>query len=233
MHGLGSMDRERILEVWLDRLETRRWLLGPREAVRAELSHWLALLAEPDRASRHELHKLAAFHARQLGVDGRPASAAIGQVLELGRVLESHDSELLEIVADAHALGAEERARAAHEQVLRDRAPLVRLGGGRILGFLIGPMSPDLMDAMLGRLLREAAMVEATHAILDLGSAEEDDDRLHRTLDGFLRTKVGQRLHLVILGARDAAKTRAALAAVGADVARVSFFDHLHDYLEG
>src|SRR5262245_17915994 len=81
-----------VLEQWIAALEGAHVLMGPREAVASELARWIALIGpaiEGDQASSHELFKLVAFHARGLGGDGRPASAALMQILVLEDVMRA------------------------------------------------------------------------------------------------------------------------------------------------
>jgi hypothetical protein len=140
--------------------------------------------------------------------------------------------EMLRVAADAHALGTREQQEARYHRQIRDFTPLVHLEGGRtVLAFLLGPMTPDLIDAALGRLLRECARNEATTAVIDMFGAEADDDRFHRTIRALLEEPPGRKLTLVLTGLRDAETTRAALSNLGADVARVRFEVSLNEYL--
>src|SRR5262249_44785256 len=152
-----------------DRVENAHVLMGPREATKNELSRWLDYVgpaADGDASSSHELYKLVAFHARSLGAEGRPASAALMQVVlledivreamkETPKALSQVIRELMRVVADAHALGSSERAKNRHNLEIRDFSPVIRVGEKTIMGFLLGNMDADLIDAMMGRLLRE------------------------------------------------------------------------------
>ncbi len=203
--------------------------MGPREAVASALERWLTLFfpaLEGDQASAHELYKMVAFHARGLGGEGRPASAALMQIVLLEEALGSASSqtrELIKIVADAHALGASERAKNRHQLEIRDFSPVVRLGEKTILGFLLGAMDSDLIDAMTGRLLREAARSSADQVILDCFGAARDNPTFHRTVQAFLRHEIGCRVTLTLAGIRDVEATRAALLQLGCNMERVHF----------
>src|SRR5262249_15472065 len=155
---------------WIRALEKAHVLMGPREAIAALLGRWLTFFAPAsggDEAASKELFKLVAFHARGLGGEGRPASAALMQFLALADVLGDAGAlrepeaklirELPRIVADSHALGASERAKTRHHLEIRDFSPIIRLGDSTIVGFLLGAMETDLIDAMIGRVLRECA----------------------------------------------------------------------------
>ncbi|MCK6547527.1 hypothetical protein L6R52_16885 [Myxococcota bacterium] len=226
---------DRIRGEWIHRLESAHVLMGPREAIAHELGRWLEHLgpaASGDESAARELHKLVAFHARALGAEGRPASAALTQVLLLEDAIDAVAAspalrpvfrELLRIVADAHALGASERAKNRHQLEIRDFSPVVRLGETALLGFLLGSMESDLIDAMLGRLLRETVRTGATHVVLDAFGAARDNDTFHHTIAAFQRHEIGGRVHLTITGLRDPDATRDALAALGCNMDRLAF----------
>jgi hypothetical protein len=219
--------KPKLIEAWLDRLEGAHVLMGNRDAAMSELMRWLDYLgptADGDQSTAHELHKLVAFHARNLGAEGRPASAALMQILLLEDALEAVGQrgseatedrgsarsreppkaapleaedrtvlaptlrELLRVVADAHALGASERARNRHHLEIRDFSPVVRLGEKSIMGFLLGNMDGDLIDAMMGRLLRETVRSGADVVVLDTFGAARDNDTFHRTVQAFQRS---------------------------------------------
>ena len=231
----ASIDPGTITTMWVHRLADRRLLMGLREGVKAQLSAWLTHLdaaAAGDEPAGHELFKLAAFHARALGFDGRPASAAIGQIIELRAAvaeacghlpsrLERQIDELLRVVADAHALGHAERLGGQHAQVLRNGAPVIRLDDTTIAAFVIGPMHAENVDALVGRLLREVAATGAQQAVVDLFGADDPDDRFHETAALLLQSPEGRNVHLVLTGARDPEKTQDAILGHGVDAARV------------
>lgn len=227
--------KDRIRAEWIHRLEQAHVLMGPRDAIDSELGRWLdhvGATASGDESAARELHKLVAFHARALGAEGRPASAALTQVLVLeesvdaihpGAALGPVFRELLRIVADAHALGASERAKNRHQLEIRDFSPVVRVGEATLLGFLLGSMESDLIDAMLGRLLRETVRTGAEHVVLDAFGAARDNDTFHHTIAAFQRHEVGGRVHLTITGLRDADATREHLASLGCNMERLHF----------
>lgn len=228
--------RGRLHAEWLSRLEAAHVLMGAREGVGIELNRWLSQLgpsADGDLSAAHELYKLVAFHARGLGAEGRPASAALTQALLLEDSLRSLVEitpplrdvlrEILRVVADAHALGHSERAKNRHHLEIRDFSPVIRVGERTIMGFLLGAMESDLVDAMIGRLLREAARTDADRVVLDTFGAARDNDTFHRTLQAFMRSEIGCRVNLVLTGLRDAEATRAALQALGCNMERIRF----------
>lgn len=225
--------KQKIHADWLARLEGAHVLMGAREGIAAELGRWLdPLLAAGagDQSAAHELYKLVAFHARGLGGEGRPASAALMQVLLLQDAVGPAEPplaevlrELLRIVVDAHALGASERSRNRHHLEIRDFSPVVRLGEHTVIGFLLGAMDSDLIDAMIGRLLRETARSGARHVVLDAFGAARDNDTFHRTIQAFLRSEVGSGVHFTLCGLRDTESTREALEQVGCRMDRLHF----------
>ena len=230
-----------ILDDWIQRLALHRALMGHRDAIRSELGSWLELVAgaaDGDIAASHELYKLVALHARELGAQARPPSAVLLQLLDLGAAIGRHHGEVdqqlqdilqqMAIVAvDAHSLGNAERLEAGHERRLREGAPVVQLGGC-VLGFMIGPMRPQIIDAIAGRMLRICAGTGASLAILDISGADDDDERFHRTLRDFFVADTGGKIdRLIITGARNPGLTRAGLESVGADMGRISLRDEL------
>jgi hypothetical protein len=229
--------KRQIADAWLDRVESAHVMMGPREATKNELSRWLDYLgpaADEDASSSHELYKLVAFHARSLGADGRPASAALMQVLLLedviGESMKAGDKplslvlrEMIRVVADAHALGSSERAKNRHNLEIRDFSPVIRVGEKTIMGFLLGNMDADLIDAMMGRLLRETVRTGADVVVLDTFGAARDNELFHRTVQAFLRSEVGCRVTLVLTGLRDVEATRNALKDLGCNMDRLRF----------
>lgn len=237
--------RDAILADWIARLSEHRVLMGSREAIAAELSHWLTHLApaiEQDAATAHELYKLIAFHARQLGLEGRPASAVLTQLLDLDDAIVAQLGplpeavqvvlrEMMRVATDAHALGQSERLNAGHRQRLREASPIIHLDSNVVIGFLLGPMDPANIDGMFGRVLRESLRLAARVAVIDLFGADEPDDRLHRTVEGFLSSDAGKRLTLNLTGVADIDAMKLALETVGADITRVRVYGNIQDYL--
>ncbi len=229
--------KEGLAAAWLDRLESAHVLMGSREPARNELSRWLDYLgpaAEGDQSTAHELYKLVAFHARNLGAEGRPASAALMQIIlleealqealkEVPRSITQITREMMRVVADAHALGSSERSKNRHHLEIRDFSPVIRLGEKTIMGFLLGSMESDLIDAMMGRLLRETARTSADVVVLDTFGAARDNELFHRTVQAFTRSEVGCRVTLVLTGLRDPEATKTALKAMGCNMERIRF----------
>lgn len=236
--------KDTLHDLWLARLEEAHVMMGRREAVAHEFRRWLEFIgpaADGDESSAHELYKLVAFHARNLGAEGRPASAALMQALLLEDAVRTTVAagaapagaawpalqqvlrEVMRVVADAHALGSSERTRNRHHLEIRDFSPVIRLGPRTVIGFLLGAMEGDLIDAMMGRLLRETVRTGAEVVVLDAFGAARDNDTFHRTVQAFTRSEVGCRVTLVLTGLRDVEATRAALAAIGCSMERVRF----------
>jgi hypothetical protein len=236
MSATETLEKARgaIAESWVTRLEAAHVLMGSKDAIQSELARWLAHLGptiDGDASQARELYKLVAFHARNLGAEGKPASAALMQALLLDdAVREGIGSEasvrdvmreVMRVVADAHALGASERAKNRHNLEIRDFSPVIRVGDKTIMGFLLGAMETDLIDAMIGRLLRETARTSADVVVLDTFGAARDNDTFHRTVQAFMRSEVGCRITLVLTGLRDPEATRTALKALGCNMERL------------
>ncbi|MCC7384500.1 MAG: hypothetical protein IT384_21815 [Deltaproteobacteria bacterium] len=241
---MGKLRTDLILARWLDLVAKEEVLSGSREALESELSGWLELLeaASAPGPSRHELDKLVAFHARSQGLENLPASATALRVHlledaardvhgELPPELHSQLKWMLRVAADAHALGQAEHLENRHHREIRDFSPLLRLDDDTVVAFMLGPMTPELIDAVTGRLLRDCAATGATTAVLDVLGAQPDDDRFHRTIVALLESDVGRRLKLVLSGLRDVEGTRAALGRLGADLARLELVESASTFL--
>jgi hypothetical protein len=221
--------------------EARVTMAKPADAA-AELEGWIELLyaaRDGDAGAETDLYRLIAMHGRRLGQEGRPASAAILQPLLLEDTLEaelgvdhpfrSHVRELVKIVADAHALGQGERTENAHDKMLRTSSPVLRLGQRAVVGWLIGPLRPDTIDAVVGRLFAECAGAGAPMAILDLSTAGPPTDVFFRTVAGYSKSDVAKKYRLVITGVDETAREQ--IAALGADLSTFDVHERLYDVL--
>lgn len=230
-----------IVAAWLRHLEAHRLLMAPAPALAAQLSGWVEQL-DPGADDHQELLEQVALHARDLGADGKPASAALTQIALLedalidARIdiepLRDRLRELARVVADAHALGAASRLERRFRRTLSG-APVVQLPGQAVVAFMVGPMDADVIDALVGRLLRAAAGLGAPRIVLDVSSAEPDDEVFHRSLEGFAKGRDFQSFSLAVTGLRDAAATRRRLDARGVPAGRIALFDRLEAALEG
>ncbi len=223
-----------ILDDWMHRLKQHKAVMGHRDAVKSELGSWLELIdlaAGGDEAAAHELYKLVALHARAHGSDARPPSAVLLQIFDLEAALAAASpiddatqgvlQQVKTVAVDAHGLGNGERIQASHDRQLRDGAPVIR-AGDRVIGFLIGPMSPGNVDAVVGRVLRVCVGTGATTAVLDIAGAEGESERFHRILGDIFSADEGRRIQkIVITGAADPDASRERLAAIGADLERI------------
>jgi hypothetical protein len=238
---------EAVLTAWAELLDREQ--VGPRggrDAALAELGPWLELIDSAvagDEPAKKELDKLVAFQARSLGIEDRPASSAVLRVHLLGEALaqvngklspplRAHLRWLMRIAADAHALGAAERSENRHHREIRDFSPVFRLRGDTVVAMMLGPMTPEIIDAITGRLLRECAASGAKVAVLDCFGAAEDDDRFHRTIAAMLAASSARDLELVLTGLRDPERTRRALQAIDAKLERLRLVPSLGAYLE-
>ncbi|MEQ8276759.1 MAG: hypothetical protein RMA76_26805 [Deltaproteobacteria bacterium] len=235
--GLATDDL--TLTAWLERLAAARVTMAGAEAVASEFAGWLELLeraTEGDSSAEGDLYRLCAMHGRRLGQEGRPASAAILQPLLLADVLgpdhrfAGRVRELVKIIADAHALGTTERLETRQNKMLRTSTPVLRVPGA-VVGWIVGPMLADTIDAIAGRLFAECAAAGASKAILDLSTAQAPNDVFFRTIAGYTKSDIAPKYRLVLTGVEDIDATRAAIAALGADVSRFEIHARLYDVL--
>ena len=233
-----------MLAEWMTALTAARVLTDTREAMEAQLGPWLSALEAAgagDDAAKGELLRLVALYGRALGAEGKPASAAVLQVALLDRAfrgrgpISDHLSatldEMLRVIADAHDLGATQRLRQRNLRALRESSPVFRWADRAVIGFLIGGMEAELVDAMFGRVLRECAGAGVDHAVIDVFGAPPDDQLFHHTIRGFADAKELDRYHLTITGLRDPEATRRALDQLGVDRRRVTLLPDLQRYL--
>src|SRR5687768_17367650 len=167
-----------MLDEWIRRIASAKVLMGDIDALRAELSTWLELTDQLLRGevwAESELMRLVSFHARNLGADGHPASAALMQVLLLEEIFEEEGrrketrritAQLLRLIADAHEAGVAQRLAARHRSEIARSSPVIRIGDRAVIGFLGGPIHPDILDALFGRVLRECARSGAPIAVI-------------------------------------------------------------------
>lgn len=239
------VDLAPVLSSWLTRLGRAHVRGEDPGAASAQLSGWLALLhagSEGDAGAHAELLRLVAFDARNHGAEGRPASVPLTRLLLLEDalldVLGPHHGfahltrALLQAAVDAHGVGLADRLRQRHERELIQSTPLVRLGDRAVLGFLLGPMVADNLDALFGRLLRVCVGAGAPLAIIDLAHAAPDDDLFHRTIKGFAESPDAPSVRLILTGLRDPETTRAALSALGCPLGRITLEPALDPVLE-
>jgi hypothetical protein len=230
-----------VLDLWIRRLEEHRVHMAPIPALRSQLSGWLQLIATLDQTDKDDLLRQVALHARNLGTEGRPASAAIMQVHLLEEALRHAECELsplrpyltemLRVVADAHALGASSR----QARNFRDRlgqAPIVTLPGQAVLGFLVGGMQAELIDTVLGRLLRAGAGCDEAKTILDVSAAPRDDETFHRSLFGFASAPEFEGMTLVVCGLEDPEVTKIALQRLKTPEGRLFVVNGLDEALD-
>ena len=187
-------------------------LMGDGDALRSELSTWLDLIDQIVRGeswAEGELLRLVSFHARNLGAEGHAASAALMQVILLEDLFEEQNqrsatrsitAQLLRLIADAHEAGVAQRLAAKHRSEIARSAPVIRIGDRAVIGFLGGPIHPDVLDALFGRVLRECTRVGAHVAVIDTLGTNPEDDLFYRTIEGLQRTPPGDRLRLILTG---------------------------------
>jgi hypothetical protein len=234
--------RARLLAAWLDHLDPGR---EPRATLASELDGWLTLFldaAAGDGAAREELAALVALAARRLAGEGRAASTAVLRCLALEDALfavlgpdhglDRLARDLVRIAADAHQVGHGERERERMKRRLIDASPVLRVGERAVVGFVLGSMDADTVDALMGRVLRVAVGSDAPLLVIDVAGAPPDDDLFHRTLRGFVASEHAHRRRLVVTGLRDPVRTRGALTALGVPEGRVELRGDLGATLE-
>ncbi|MCB9653577.1 MAG: hypothetical protein H6729_05550 [Deltaproteobacteria bacterium] len=208
----------RLIEVWIEKAKAARVLTASREGAETMFGGWFERLGEAadgDESAAAELYKMAALHALALGSQGKPTSITVMQVLLLEDALSEEGlaspetralvRELLRVVADAQTVGHAERLNARHLKMIRDASPVVRVGPDLVVGFLIGPMDRDNIDALFGRVMREGVGTGARCIVIDVRGAEPNHEILHDTLVGYAQSDVATRLSLVITGLPDIA----------------------------
>jgi hypothetical protein len=234
-----------MLDAWIARMAAAKVLMADERALRAELSGWLELLdlvIAGEKWAEDELSRLVSFRARNLGAEGRPASACLLQIMLLGDVLAEAQpearaaskrliEEMLQLVADAHEAGVTQRLAAKHRARLATVAPVFRLGERTVVGFVIGPMIGELLDALFGRLLREASRTDATVMVVDCFGGDDEGEVFYRTIAGVQKTPPGDRMHIVVSSVKSNEVARRGLERAGADMLRVRLADDVHEAL--
>jgi hypothetical protein len=174
--------------------------------------------------------RLVSFHARNLGADGHAASAALMQVILLEDAFEEAGQReqtkkitlhMKRLVADAHEAGVAQRLTNRHRADIARTSPVIRIGERAVVGFLSGPMHPDLLDALFGRVLRECARMGANIAVIDTLGMSTDDDLFYRTIQGMQSMPQGDGLRLILTGLADPEAARKGLLDAGANLEKV------------
>lgn len=233
-------ERAAIVHDWTRRAEQDRVL--PRDAASAvaEVAGWVTEAL----ASAEELSKLVALHGRAAGFEGVPASVValrLGALEDAWRTaapasfdgVQASLRTALRVALDAHGLGAAEARDARHHRAIRDMTPIFRTRGDRVVALLLGPMIPELIDAAMARILHETAAAETSAVVIDLLGAAPDDERFHHTVAALLREPPLYKRTVILSGLADPVRTKAGLAAAGADLERIRFAPRLSDVLSG
>ena len=203
---------DEILEAWLQRVSDANVLLGKPEAVRAQFASWLELLAQtkdPEKAG--ELHRLVAIQSRNHGLQKRPASAVLRQILCLQDAVRYTigpiEPELLEqihqlamIAADGHFLGHSQKQ--AHRWTLRTRdfTPVLQVDEESILTFLFLPHKPEVLDACYGRAMKLLGMTKCQRLIVDVAEGEPLDERFYDTTKALIQSRELEGVNVVFTG---------------------------------
>ncbi|MBK8010348.1 MAG: hypothetical protein IPK13_03310 [Deltaproteobacteria bacterium] len=222
---------ERLIERWIEKAKAARVLTASAEGAKTMFGGWFERLGEAadgDASASAELYKMAALHALALGSQGKPTSITVMQVLLFEDTLaeEGFESpeirglvrELLRVVADAQTVGHAERLTGRHLRMLRDASPVVRIGTDLVVGFLIGPMDRDNIDALFGRVMREGVGAGVRCVVVDVRGAEPDNATFHDTLVGYAQSEVAGRLELVITGLANVVQTAESIKTLIEDI---------------
>jgi hypothetical protein len=220
-----------MLDSWISRMASAKVLMGDADALRAELSAWLDLIERMrggESWAEAELMRLVSFHARNLGAEGHAASAALMQIVLLEESLEEAGQSirplaiaLMRLVVDAHGAGAAQRLAAKHRTELVRAAPVIRIGERAVIGFLGGPLHPEILDALFGRVLRECTRMGAHVAVIDTLGTNPEAELFYRTIEGLQRMPPGDRLRLIITGLADPDAIQKQLSRLEIDMSRI------------
>lgn len=185
---------------------SRRWraLLAQTETPVDEhdLAAWCDLLGKSD----DELGGVVALYARGQGEAGRTASQALAPFLALSEAASwgperSTARVLTALAADAHAVGVATRLHRRRMRRMRDKLPVLMLPSGDILLCLVGPLEPEVMDAVFARAFTLAVGADYPDVVIDTSGLEpSDDELLLATLEGFPRHELAGRLRLHLTG---------------------------------
>ena len=232
-----------ILREWIRRLTENRVVLGKPKAIEAEFRAWLALLSQSDDANAYsDLQRLVAIHSRNLGLQNHPASAALRQVLCLEeafvQILGHIDpqgraqlKELLMIVGDGHFLGRSEHLNHSWIRKTRDFTPVVQINAETVLAFLFLPLSSEVLDACLGRMMKLAGMKGASRAILDVSANDELNARFFDTLKSLLESREMAETELIVTGIENSTDCETRLTAMNCPTSKLRFETDLSSIL--
>ena len=208
---VGLKNRE-ILDAWLRNLKETRLLLGKPAAIEAQFGSWLILLSKADEAeSLHELHRLVAIHSRNHGLQKRPASSSLRQILCLWDALEevlgaldenlkSQVQRLLMIVSDGHFLGYSQQLEHGFMLQTRDFTPVIQLSEDTVLAFLFLPNRREVLDACYGRAMKMAGMRSAKRVIIDISDHLELNQRFYDTTKALRESREMKNVEIVFTG---------------------------------
>lgn len=178
------------MQAWLEALGG-----DPDPASRDQLEDWGRRLDDPD------LVGAVALFGRQMGNQGIRASRIMALFDGLAAVAPLETARRLRDAAlDAHGLGLADRWHRRQEKERIRGTPVVQLGPDGVAVFLGGPISPEILDAALGRVLRFAVGRRARWAALELSHAEVDRALLVASLADLPRLDLPSSLKVVLCG---------------------------------
>ncbi|MGF1511282.1 MAG: hypothetical protein ACFB9M_17465 [Myxococcota bacterium] len=153
--------------------------MGPFDLTEFQ-SHVRELQSQLDRAGQAEL----ASWGMRAGEQGLPISELIRCVLTAQTPVPS---ETLEIVADAHVLGALRRQR---RQLMTEHVTPIIAAGRSVIAFLAGPPRREILDRDIPLLLQQGIGRRSTSVVLDVSCVNPLDDLLLHTLAGYAKLEL-------------------------------------------
>ncbi len=245
---MDQMPIQARIDTWLHRIKA---MLGPGPSTTEfahEIEGWLPLVvdaAQGNEWSEGELHRLVAFQARNMGRQGQPTSLTLSRLQvveevlahtndskEEGQKLKTQIADLSGLAVDAHQLGLTDRLARKHILSFKHSAPVIHLKDRAIIGFLLGPMEAEIIDAMLGRILTECSRRGIRTAALDVLGAEPDNETFHRSILGTTQLEDRPCTALTLTGLRNIEATRASLNKMGVDPARVAYLPDVDSFIQ-
>ncbi len=184
---------------------------------------WAAATAG-DLEARTSLLERVALEAREAGEHGRPASAPLARWLELDAPSEAArrlTSDLVQVAANAHAIGAATRNDAWHRERARRLTPVLSVSPKVVAAFLGPEVSGDVVEHVCARLFQLAIGRRARIAAIDV-TYVTDDAPVVDAVSGIERVKLPPDLQVGLTGrSPDAPRFNASGVEVWPDLATV------------
>ncbi len=145
-----------------------------------------------------------ALFGRNLGARGVPPSHLLRVFDALERTEDAAEIRTLRnATLDAHALGGFDRWESHRKADAVRSVPVVRLRRALVAAFPSGAVDAEILDVLVGRLLRAAVGSGATRAVIDVSHVELDRDLWVRSLAGLSELGLPPSLSVVICSTED------------------------------